>query len=111
MHSDVLTHLGPYPTIASLSLGCSRPFRLRSFLPESASSPNRTLEILLPHNSLCIMHAGCQETFKHTVPPVPAMDVFKMRVPGAGGDVRKFRERINVSRSGQTPLVALVCLC
>jgi hypothetical protein len=40
------------------------------------------------------MHAGCQETYKHTVPPVAAMDVFKLEVEG---ETRKFRERINVS--------------
>lgn len=76
-HSDVLTYLGPMPTIASLSLGVARPFRLRPFAPSSgpASSTDsttpattRTLEISLPHNSLCIMHAGCQEVFKHSIP-------------------------------------------
>ncbi|KAK4051444.1 hypothetical protein OIV83_002928 [Microbotryomycetes sp. JL201] len=112
-HSDVLTHLGPYPTIASLSLGVARPFRLRPFkpmasgyvlplqfqslrLPSDNSKDNvlatRTLEIMLPHNSLCIMHGGCQELFKHSIPPVSAMDLF--RLPGSS---QTFRERINVS--------------
>ncbi|GAA5881683.1 hypothetical protein JCM1840_007178 [Sporobolomyces johnsonii] len=90
-HSDQLTYLGPYPTIASLTLGCTRPFRLRPFSPSSlpssstssssSLSPNptmRTLEIPLPHNSVLIMHAGVQETFKHCVPPVGGMDVFRL---------------------------------
>lgn len=38
----------------------------------------RTLEITLPHNSVLIMHAGNQECFKHCVPPVSGMDVFKL---------------------------------
>ncbi|GAA6014148.1 hypothetical protein JCM11491_004120 [Sporobolomyces phaffii] len=82
-HSDQLTHLGPFPTIASLTLGCTRPFRLRPFspnsLPSSSSNPTmRTLELVLPHNSILIMGAGCQELFKHCVPPVNGMDVFKL---------------------------------
>ncbi|GAA5829374.1 hypothetical protein JCM3766R1_001077 [Sporobolomyces carnicolor] len=85
-HSDQLTHLGPFPTIASLTLGCTRPFRLRPFSPTSLPSTTaggqnptmRTLEITLPHNSLLIMHGGTQEVFKHCVPPVNGMDVFKL---------------------------------
>ncbi|KAM0789174.1 hypothetical protein ACM66B_000022 [Microbotryomycetes sp. NB124-2] len=90
-HSDVLTHLGPYPTIASLSLGVARPFRLRPFKP-LANGQQRTLEIVLPHNSLCIMHGGCQELFKHSIPPVAGMDLF--RLPGSQ---QSFRERINMT--------------
>ncbi|GAA6064288.1 hypothetical protein JCM10212_000722 [Sporobolomyces blumeae] len=123
-HSDQLTHLGPYPTIASLTLGCTRPFRLRPFSPRSlapdtsTSQPPklsmRTLEIVLPHNSLLIMHGGTQETFKHCVPPVNGMDVFKLpkgslksdEAAGQGGRTReevealmaiKWRERINMT--------------
>ncbi|KAL8279811.1 hypothetical protein RQP46_007661 [Phenoliferia psychrophenolica] len=66
-HSDVLTYLGPYPTIASLSLGVTRPFRLRAVVPTPPPGytgppppPSRTLSITLPHGSLIIMHAGCQ---------------------------------------------------
>jgi len=79
-----LTHLGPFPTIASLTLGCTRPFRLRPFSSTSLPSTNgqpttmRTLEITLPHNSLLIMHGGTQEVFKHCVPPMNGMDVFKL---------------------------------
>lgn len=54
-HSDQLTYLGPLPTIASLSLGCEREFRLKPV------NQGRTISIRLPHNSLFIMGPGCQE--------------------------------------------------
>lgn len=113
-HSDVLQYLGPFPTIASLTLGVTRPFRLRPFLPSRPPPPGvpppqvRTLDIPLRHNSLLVMHAGCQEAFKHAVPPVKGgMDLF--RVPraarGALSDEERrevestgYRERINVRR-------------
>ncbi|GAA5935916.1 uncharacterized protein JCM15063_001848 [Sporobolomyces koalae] len=113
-HSDQLTHLGPFPTIASLTLGCTRPFRLRPFSPLSlppskTSAPTmRTLEITLPHNSLLIMHGGTQEAFKHCVPPVTGMDVFKIPRGTLNAGARtsdevdallqtKWRERINMT--------------
>jgi len=69
-HADQLTYLGPYTTIASLSLGTRRGFRLRQTdavdVPASRSKPTRTYEIELGHNSLVTMNAGCQERFKHT---------------------------------------------
>ena len=64
------TDLGPYTTIASLSLGTPRGFRVR---PTDAVDPAyhttgtaRTYEITLAHNSLVLMNAGCQERYKHT---------------------------------------------
>lgn len=62
-HSDKLTNIGPLPTIASLSFGATRVFRLR---------PNETgstiYNMVLPNNALLIMLPGCQELFKHSVP-------------------------------------------
>jgi hypothetical protein len=62
--------LGPYPTIASLSLGTPRNFRLRQTDPVdpaySSGKPIRTYEVILGHNSLVLMNAGCQERYKHT---------------------------------------------
>ncbi|GHJ88607.1 hypothetical protein NliqN6_5009 [Naganishia liquefaciens] len=87
-HADQLTYLGPCTTIVSLSLGTPREFRLRP-VPDPASpspSPNdafghpiRTYALRLAHNSLCIMHAGTQELYKHTVPPASngSLDMFK----------------------------------
>ncbi|KAK9460681.1 uncharacterized protein V1516DRAFT_626074 [Lipomyces oligophaga] len=61
-HSDRLTYHGPMPVIASVSLGVTREFRLR----ETTSSA-QTYSLHLPHNSLLIMHAPCQEKYKHSV--------------------------------------------
>lgn len=62
--------LGPYATIASLSLGTPRAFRLRQTDTAdpaySTGRPIRTYEVLLGHNSLILMNGGCQERFKHT---------------------------------------------
>lgn len=74
--------LGPYTTIASLSLGTTRAFRVRPTAAVDGSLavpdlPIRTYEITLEHNSLCIMNAGCQERFKHTIPPQKAIDLFR----------------------------------
>lgn len=125
-HSDVLQYLGPFPTIASLTLGCTRPFRLRPFLPSGNNNNNnsgpdqplpqiRTLDIILPHNSLLIMHAGCQERYKHAVPPMNGMDVFRLsksslaeseHFSGSEKEVllnRKWNERINVRPSDKVP--------
>jgi hypothetical protein len=77
-HSDQLTYLGPYPTIASLSLGTTRIFRLREVIPSDDIGGRyaRTFNIPLPHNSLTIMHAKCQESFKHSIPPQPTLDLY-----------------------------------
>ncbi|KAL6305386.1 hypothetical protein BKA93DRAFT_731412 [Sparassis latifolia] len=82
-HSDQLTNLGPYPTIASLSLGTSRVFRLREVIPSNEKDKRsaRTYNIPLQHNSLVIMHASCQETFKHAVPPQNTIDLFHPPFP------------------------------
>ncbi|KAK9383542.1 uncharacterized protein V2V93DRAFT_362079 [Kockiozyma suomiensis] len=63
-HADRLTYHGPQPVIASLSLGATREFRLREASP-TANTPTYALH--LPHNSLLVMHAPCQEQYKHTV--------------------------------------------
>ncbi|KAH7929782.1 hypothetical protein BV22DRAFT_1029177 [Leucogyrophana mollusca] len=82
-HSDHLTYLGPYPTIASLSLGTTRIFRLREVIPSDQISTRRarTFNIPLAHNSLTIMHAATQETFKHAIPPQPTLDPYKPLYP------------------------------
>lgn len=69
-HSDALSSLGPYPTIASLSLGkyddpvcsksfdvilgVSRTFRLREVVPKSESAERRpqSFNVPLAHNSV-----------------------------------------------------------
>ncbi|KAH7107480.1 hypothetical protein BKA62DRAFT_610313 [Auriculariales sp. MPI-PUGE-AT-0066] len=86
-HSDQLTYLGPYTTIASLSLGTTRTFRLRETIPkeEAQSRAAQTFNIPLLHNSLTIMHATCQEYFKHSIPPQAALDLFRPPFPPEDG--------------------------
>ncbi|OXH20995.1 hypothetical protein J008_07035 [Cryptococcus neoformans] len=105
-HADQLTYLGPYTTIASLSLGTSRAFRLRETPSDPAfimnDKPPRTYEITLAHNTLCLMNAGCQERYKHTVPPQKAIDLFRPGYDIAGDPIPKdaqqaFTSRINIT--------------
>ena len=49
-HSDRLNYLGPMPTIASVSLGTERVFRLRS-----VGEGRRTFDVPLRHNTLLVM--------------------------------------------------------
>lgn len=63
-HSDRLSMIGPLPTIASLSFGATRIFRLRR-----TDTCNSTIfNIPLPNNTLLIMLPGTQELYKHSVP-------------------------------------------
>lgn len=61
-HSDRLQGMGPQNFVASFSVGSTREFRLRRHL-----YPNIIYSIHLPHNTLLLMHPGCQELFKHSV--------------------------------------------
>lgn len=66
-HSDQMTHIGPSAIIASYTLGATREFRLR---PRYDSANKSIISIHIPHNCLVIMHAGCQEAYKHSIPPL-----------------------------------------
>ena len=57
-HSDVLTNLGPRPTIVSLSLGATRLFRLQRI------DSDEVHDIWLPHNSVLIMWPPTQVSFR-----------------------------------------------
>ncbi|KTW30459.1 uncharacterized protein T551_01742 [Pneumocystis jirovecii RU7] len=65
-HSDELSYIGPMPTIACISLGAEREFRLKCASLECHESIK---SIHLPHNSLLIMHPPCQEIYKHSIHP------------------------------------------
>ncbi|KAJ6606500.1 hypothetical protein DFH09DRAFT_1242020 [Mycena vulgaris] len=94
-HSDQLTYLGPYTTI-----GTRRVFSLREVIPseETKSRRARTFNVPLPHNSLTIMHASCQEKFKHSIPPQGAIDVYRPAYPKApGGIIEPSNCRINIT--------------
>uniref|UniRef100_A0A060T9X8 ARAD1B03278p n=1 Tax=Blastobotrys adeninivorans TaxID=409370 RepID=A0A060T9X8_BLAAD len=64
-HSDQMTHIGPHSVIASLSLGPTREFRLK----HRHHRDRAPVSIHVPHNSMVIMHAGCQEEYKHSLIP------------------------------------------
>ncbi|GAV28781.1 hypothetical protein PMKS-002256 [Pichia membranifaciens] len=63
-HTDKLTNIGPLPTIASISFGATRIFRLRRSSPTNSAIYN----IPLPNNTLLIMLPSTQELYKHCVP-------------------------------------------
>lgn len=65
-HSDRMSHIGPHNFIVSISLGATREFRLRKNYTDGTDlSP--IYSIVIPHNSMVIMQAGCQEEYRHCV--------------------------------------------
>ncbi|KAK0458459.1 uncharacterized protein EV420DRAFT_1542361, partial [Desarmillaria tabescens] len=100
-HSDQMTYLGPYCTIggSNYSLhysGARRIFSLREVIPsqERETRSAQTFNIPLPHNSLTIMHASCQERFKHSIPPQSSMDLYRPSHPRVPNDTSNCRINI-----------------
>lgn len=62
-HRDDEPELGPCPSIASLSLGATRRFVLKSTDP---SGPRLALD--LPHGSLLVMGGDTQARYRHALP-------------------------------------------
>jgi alkylated DNA repair dioxygenase AlkB len=62
-HSDDEPELGIQPIIASLSLGASRKFVLKSRAPSGDK-----LEVQLTHGSLLVMRGDTQRNYKHSLP-------------------------------------------
>lgn len=54
----------------------------------------QTFNIPLPHNSLTIMHASCQERFKHSIPPQSSMDLYRPSHPRVPNDTSNCRINI-----------------
>ena len=61
-HSDDEPSLGVKPAIASISLGATRVFKLRSRLGKA-----KPVSYELTHGSLVVMEPGCQEAYQHAV--------------------------------------------
>jgi alkylated DNA repair dioxygenase AlkB len=61
-HSDDEPELGPQPVIASLSLGATRRFSLKS------RGEGGRLSLDLPHGSLLIMEGDTQVRYRHALP-------------------------------------------
>ncbi|RDA90882.1 hypothetical protein CP533_3240 [Ophiocordyceps camponoti-saundersi (nom. inval.)] len=108
-HSDQLTYLGPRAVIGSISLGVAREFRVRRVVTEEEAeeAPDETgaISIHLPHNSLLVMHAEMQESWKHCIAPALAIDPH----PVAGN------RRINITyrdyREAMHPTKTPKCAC
>lgn len=62
-HSDDEPELGPAPVIASVSLGATRRFVLKS-----RGEPARRLALDLPHGSLLVMAGATQRHYRHALP-------------------------------------------
>ena len=62
-HSDDEPELGPTPTIASISLGAERSFRLRH-----RHNHQQTHSIELSHGSLLVMSEHTQDHWQHSLP-------------------------------------------
>ncbi|RKP38079.1 hypothetical protein BJ085DRAFT_14470 [Dimargaris cristalligena] len=80
-HGDRLTYIGPFATIASLSLGVTRQFRIRRFPgvqaqrdPLASPGMSRVFGIDLPHNALLLMLPSMQEEYQHSVPRYTPID-------------------------------------
>jgi alkylated DNA repair dioxygenase AlkB len=70
-HSDDEPELGPRPTIASISLGVERRFRLRPKVPKGVRAT--PLGLPLAHGSLLCMAGDTQRHYQHDLPKVPGM--------------------------------------
>jgi alkylated DNA repair dioxygenase AlkB len=62
-HRDAEAELGPRPLIASLSLGATRRFALKS-----VDDPARKLALDLPPGSLLVMAGDTQRRYRHALP-------------------------------------------
>jgi alkylated DNA repair dioxygenase AlkB len=62
-HRDNERSLGPNPTIASISLGATRLFKLRH-----RASSHQPVSVPLPHGSALVMKGALQEHWYHCVP-------------------------------------------
>lgn len=62
-HADDEPELGPTPTIASLSFGATRTFRMKH-----RAEPGRTVSIELTHGGLLVMDGRSQAEWLHAVP-------------------------------------------
>jgi len=62
-HADDQPSMGHRPAIASISLGATRTFRVKS-----KEVGSRSVAYSLGHGDLLIMHPGCQDSFVHSIP-------------------------------------------
>ncbi|KAJ3389249.1 hypothetical protein HDU92_001121 [Lobulomyces angularis] len=80
LHSDKLEYIGPHPTIASLTLGAERLFKIKKI--PFPGSPPETFHVMLPHNSLFVMLPGFQEGYKHEIPKQKVFEIKPNKLSG-----------------------------
>lgn len=78
MHTDKLTNIGPLPTIASLTFGATRLFRLKRSNPSTST----IYQIPIHNNTLLIMLPSTQELYKHGIPTLSDSLIKKDKVLG-----------------------------
>ncbi|CAD7944819.1 unnamed protein product [Amoebophrya sp. A120] len=100
-HQDSLTHLGPCPMIASLSLGAGREFVLEH------RQTKEKLSLMLLHNDLLIMWPPCQEEFTHSIPkmsaPLPFLFAAKMDEKTKQKPKKLINDRVNYTFRMERP--------
>lgn len=67
-HTDAEPELGENPTVASVSFGTTRRFRLRR-----PDDPKRTISVDLEHNSLLLMSGTLMHQWQHQIPKQPTV--------------------------------------
>ncbi|MGB6299728.1 MAG: alpha-ketoglutarate-dependent dioxygenase AlkB, partial [Rivularia sp. (in: cyanobacteria)] len=63
-HNDNEPSMGVSPAIASLTLGSTRKFQLKS------NNGDKPINFWLEHGSLLLMKPGCQENWVHQLPKI-----------------------------------------
>jgi alkylated DNA repair dioxygenase AlkB len=58
----------PEPTVPSLTLGATRPFRLAKLVAESKLDKSTTVEVLPQHGDLLVMKGRTNAEWQHWVP-------------------------------------------
>lgn len=76
-HSDDESELGEDPIIASLSLGATRRFVLRSKVDDGARD---SIRIDLADGDLLVMRGATQNRYKHALPKAPKVDAARLNV-------------------------------
>jgi len=72
-HSDREPELGDHPCIASVSLGVTRRFCLKSRSVKRQAKRNMSFAIDLEHGSLLLMTGSLQQHWRHCVPKQPSV--------------------------------------
>ena len=95
MHADNEPELGKDPTIAALSLGCTRRFLLKRKTRIKGEEPHC---LKLEHGSLMVMRGTCQHRWRHSVPKAGRLAEGRINV------TFRYLHRAPLSRNAPQPL-------